>query len=294
MTALRRSETPFCTAAGQWLLLRAWLPVPRRATEPAASEPHCAVLLVHGLAEHSGRYERVASWLAARGCAVYAHDQRGHGRSAGERCHVVRFSEYLDDLEAVLARVRGAHPELPIFLLGHSMGGLVVSAFLCEREPALAGAIATGAALAISARLTGPKLIAARVLRWVLPRLRVPIGIDPDGLSRDAEVVRAYTEDPLVERRLSLSLAVELALCAQRTRSRGHQIGVPLLLLHGEEDPICSPLGSAELHAGVASQGSRMRSYPRLRHEILNELEGPSVLQDIFEWLRSCQKAARA
>jgi len=290
---IRRSEGSFRTPAGPWLFQRAWQPVPGRSGEPLAPEAQRVVLLVHGLAEHSGRYEHVGSWLAARGCAVYAYDQRGHGRSDGARCHVQRFSEYLDDLECVLARVRGAHPQLPIFLLGHSMGGLVVSALLAERAPAIAGAVTTGAALAVSARLSGPRLWAARAARWVLPRLRVPIGIDPEGLSRDEGVVEAYVADPLVERRVTLSLAVELASCIRRTLARAGRIGVPLLLLHGEDDPVCSPLGSAQLQAAVPVQGTRMRSYPKLRHEILNEPERSAVLQDIFEWLRACQKSGR-
>lgn len=290
MTSIRRSESSFHTPGGLWLFQRAWLPAPGRSGEPLIPDPQCALLLVHGLAEHSGRYEHVASWFAARGCAVYAYDQRGHGRSDGDRCHVSRFSEYLDDLETALKRVRGAHPELPIFVLGHSMGGLVVAAFLAERLPAIAGAVTTGAALVLSARLSGPRLLVARLVRWLLPRLRVSLDIDPSGLSRDAEVVRAYSEDPLVERRLSISLAVELARASRLTLERGSRIGVPLLLLHGEEDPVCSPLGSAELHASVSVPGSRLRSYPALRHEILNEPEKSAVLLDIFEWLRARQK----
>lgn len=290
VTSIRRSESSARTPAGLWLFQRAWLPAPGRSGEPQIPDAQCALLLVHGLAEHSGRYEHVASWFAARGCAVYAYDQRGHGRSDGERCHVRRFGEYLDDLETVLTRVRNAHPELPIFLLGHSMGGLVVAAFLAERGPAVAGAVTTGAALAISARLAGPRLLAARLARGLLPRLRVPIGIDPGGLSRDAEVVRAYVEDPLVERRVSVSLAVELARASRRTLDLGSRIGVPMLLLHGEEDPVCSPLGTAGLQATLLVPGTRLRSYPSLRHEILNEPERSVVLQDIFEWLRSRQK----
>ena len=119
------------------LFRRAWLPpsaVGRRS------------LVVHGYAEHSGRYEELGAWFAARGLAVHAYDQRGHGRSEGARCHVDRFGDYLDDLDRVLARVRDEHPELPCVLVGHSMGGLVVCAYLADRRPAVAAAVDLGRA----------------------------------------------------------------------------------------------------------------------------------------------------
>jgi alpha-beta hydrolase superfamily lysophospholipase len=294
MACLRRSESSFRTRTGHWLYQRSWLPTPVASGAAGSGEAERALLLVHGLAEHSGRYERVASWFAARGCAVHAYDQRGHGRSEGERCYVGRFDEYLDDLEQVLARVRAVHPDLPLFLLGHSMGGLVVSAFLAERKPAVSGAVATGAALSLSPLLSGLRLAAARAASLFAPRLRVPVGLDANGLSRDPEVVRAYQADPYVERRVSLSLAVEIASAARRTLASGQRVGVPLLLLHGEADPICEPTGSAQLHATVGTPGSRFRSYANLRHEILNEPEAPAVMQEILEWLQARSKVGVA
>jgi alpha-beta hydrolase superfamily lysophospholipase len=134
----------------------------------------------------------------------------------------------------------------------------------------------------------------ARIAALVAPKLRVPIGLDANGLSRDADVVRAYLADPLVERRISLSLAVAIANTARSTLAGGQRVSVPMLLLHGESDPICDAMGSAQLHAGVGVPGSRFRSYADLRHEILNEPEAPALMQEILEWLEKRSKGASA
>jgi alpha-beta hydrolase superfamily lysophospholipase len=247
-------------------------------------EPTRAVLLVHGYAEHSGRYEEMATWLAARGCAVHAYDHRGHGRSDGPRCHVGRFDEFLDDLAAMQGAVRSEHPELPITLVGHSMGGLIMLAFLAERTPPVESAVSSGAALSVAA-VSPLRVLLARTVRRVLPRLAMGSGLDPDGLSRDPDVLRRYLEDPLIHRTMTTSLGAELLGAAPRTAARAGQVQVPLLLLHGESDPICSVEGSRGFHAGLRAPGSALRTYPELRHEIFNEPEREQVWQDLWNWL---------
>jgi alpha-beta hydrolase superfamily lysophospholipase len=239
---------------------------------------------VHGYAEHSGRYEEMAAWLAARGAAVHAYDQRGHGRSGGPRCHVGRFDEFLDDLAAVLAAVRAQHPELPVTLVGHSMGGLITLAFLTERKPPIANAVTSGAALSLGA-VSPARVALARALRRVLPRLALGSGLDPQGLSRDPDVVRRYLEDPLVDRTMTASLGAELLAAAPRTAARAGQVAVPLLMLHGATDPLCAAEGSRRFHAGLTAAGSALRIYPELRHEIFNEPEREAVWQDLWTWL---------
>ncbi len=242
------------------------------------------LLLVHGYAEHSGRYEEMATWFAGRGCVVHAYDQRGHGRSQGPRCHVDRFDQFLDDLGLVLDAVRSEHPELPITLIGHSMGGLVTLAFLASRKPRLSSAVTSGAALALGS-VSPARVALARAARRVLPRLAIGSGIDPQGLSRDPDVVRRYLADPLIFRTMTTSLGAELLAAAPRTAALADQISVPLLVLHGEADPICSVEGSRAFHAGVRSPGSALRIYPGLLHEIFNEPERETVWQDVSRWL---------
>jgi alpha-beta hydrolase superfamily lysophospholipase len=253
---------------------RAWLP--ERATR--------VLLFVHGYAEHSGRYEAMALWFAERGCVVQAYDQRGHGRSEGVRCHVERFDDFLDDLALVLDAVRSEHPELPVTLVGHSMGGLITLAFLTTRKPRVASAVTSGAALSIGA-VSPARVALARAARRLLPRLAIGSGLDPEGLSRDSEVVRRYLADPLIVRTMTTSLGAELLGAAPRTAALAGEVGVPLLVLHGEADPICAAEGSRAFHAGVRSPGAALRVYPQLRHEIFNEPEREAVWQDVLGWL---------
>jgi alpha-beta hydrolase superfamily lysophospholipase len=273
LAPVRRVESSLAGSGGLRLFRRAWIP-------PRAER---VLLLVHGFAEHSGRYERLGSWFAARGFAVHAYDHRGHGRSEGARTHVDRFDELLDDLDAVLAQVRAEHTGLPLVLLGHSMGGLVVAAHLAERSPALHAAVTSGAALALSPELARGRILAARVLRRLAPRLRLGSGLDPQGLSRDPEVVRRYVEDPLVHRSMTVSLATELLAALERTAAACDRVRVPWLLLHGEADPIC-PVQASRV-AQARAPASQLRTYAELRHEIFNEPEHERVFEDVRAWL---------
>jgi len=279
---IRRRELPFEGAGGVDLFGRAWLP----------DDPERSVLLVHGWAEHSGRYDHVGAWLAARGCAVHAYDHRGHGRSGGPRGHARRFADYLDDLEIALARARAEAPGLPIFLLGHSMGGLVVAAFLVERDPELAGAVTSGAALSVTDVPGRVQLALLRLLGRIAPRLRMARPIDTQALSRDPEVGRAYAEDPLVLRRMTLGLGAAFLGAVGRTLPAASRVRVPMLLLHGADDPLCPAEGSRAFHAALGAPGSELRIYPGLRHEILNEPEQETVLEDLLGWMQRVELAS--
>jgi alpha-beta hydrolase superfamily lysophospholipase len=242
-------------------------------------------VIVHGFAEHSGRYDHVGHWLARRGFAVHAYDQLGHGRSSGHRCHVARFDDYLDDLAAVFEQVRDDAPQRPMFLVGHSMGGLVVATFCCERTPPVLGVVLSGAALALPDGAGRIRTLLARATRAVMPRLYVSAGLDLRGLATDPRVLEAYLADPLVERRMTVALAAELMGAIERTGRRGEVVAVPLLALHGGEDPICPPAGS-ERFAAAAPAGRFIR-YPGLLHEIFNEPCYEEVLADVASFFEA-------
>jgi len=279
--AIRRYELPSRGASGELLFRRGWIPEQVRAT----------VLVVHGYAEHSGRYEHVGQWLAARGLATHAYDHRGHGRSAGRRCHVERFDEYLDDLALVLEQVRADRPGDPVFLIGHSMGGLVVATFTRERKPDVSGVVLSGAALALPEG--NSRIRIARLMRAILPRMRLDAGLDLQGLSTDPRVIEAYLADPLVERKMTASLAAELLGAVERTGPNGSDVTVPLLVLHGGNDPICPPDGS-ERFAAAARTGRFVR-YPGLRHEIFNEPSHREVLDDVVAFFEEqLERSVRA
>ena len=273
---VRRSQAYFSASDGTRLFRRSWMP-------PIA---HRAMAVVHGFAEHSGRYDHVGAWFAAREFAVHAYDQRGHGRSDGLRGHVESFSHLLDDLEAFLDVIRREHPELPLILLGHSMGGLVATTLLAERKPDLLGAVVTGPPLELGPGVSRTKLRLARLLRGVAPKLRLGSGIDSSDLSRDPEVAKAYEEDPLVFKRASASLAAEMLDTVSRTGGAGMSVHVPMLVLHGEADRLCPPRGSRNFHSQLRGAGHRLRIYPKLRHEILNEPEQEQVFEDVLAWVQ--------
>lgn len=274
--SIRRTELVFEGAGGLELFGRSWLP--ERAER--------AVLLVHGWAEHSGRYEPVAAWLAERGCAVHAYDHRGHGRSGGVRGHARRFEELLDDLEIALARAREESPELPLFVVGHSMGGLVVAAFAAFRDPEVAGVVTSGAALAVADVPSRAQLSLLRLAARIAPRLRMDRPIATDALSRDPEVGRAYAEDPAVLRQMTLGMGAGFLSAAGRTLAAADRVRVPMLVLHGGDDALCLPEGSRRFFEGLSAPGGDLRIYPGLRHEIFNEPERETVFEDVLGWMR--------
>ena len=273
-TEIRRTESHLPGSTGQLLFRRSWLP---RSSERI-------IILVHGYGEHSGRYEHTASDLARAGYEVHAYDQQGHGRSGGTRCHVRRFDHLLDDLEGFVAAVRAERPPLPIVVVGHSMGGLLVAAYASQRNPRVAGVVTSAAALAMPEDLSRARVIAVRGLKWLAPRLSLASKLDPTALSRDPDVVRAYLEDPLVQRKITASLASEMLSAMKRTEAAA--VGVPMLLLHGEDDRICPVAGSRSFFEQLTVTQRGLRTYPGLRHEIFNEPERAAVLDDLVGWIR--------
>jgi alpha-beta hydrolase superfamily lysophospholipase len=166
------------------------------------------------------------------------------------------------------------------------MGGLVVAAFTRERRPELAGAVLSAPVLQLVRPPGAAQRRALGLLRRVAPRLPLPQRIDPAALSRDPEVGRAYLADPLVFQRMTVSLAAGLFDAADRTLAGGAEVGVPMLLLHGEADPLCATSGSHALHAQLRPAGCALRLYPELRHEIFNEPEHEVVFSDLLDWVR--------
>ncbi len=273
-TEIRRTESHLPGATGILLFRRSWLP---RTSERI-------IILVHGYGEHSGRYENTASDLARAGFEVHAYDQQGHGRSGGTRCYVRRFEHLLDDLEGFVAAVRAERQQLPVTVVGHSMGGLVVAAYASQRNPQVAGVVTSGAALSMPEDFPRARAITAHVLKWLAPRISLASQLDPDALCRDPEVVRAYLEDPLVERRITPSLASEILSAMKCTTAAA--VRVPMLLLHGEDDRICPVGGSRSFFEQLTVTQRGLHTYPGLRHEIFNEPERAAVLGDLVSWIR--------
>jgi alpha-beta hydrolase superfamily lysophospholipase len=273
-TKIRRIESHITGATGHRLFTRSWL----------RQDPQKIIVLVHGYGEHSGRYEHVASDLTREGFEVHSYDHQGHGRSGGTRCYVRRFEHLIDDLEGFIATLRSQRPPRPVVVVGHSMGGLVVAGYASQRNPQVAGVATSGAALKVSEDIPRTRVIAAHALKCIAPRLALSTQLDPEALSRDPEIVRAYVADPLVQSKITTSLASEMFRAMKHTSAEG--VSVPMLLLHGEDDRLCPPAGSREFYEGLQVGPRAFRTYPELRHEIFNEPERATVLDDLVGWIR--------
>ena len=256
----------------------------RRWPVEADADTVGAVLIAHGLAEHGGRYAQVAADLNEQGFCVYAIDHLGHGHSPGRRCHLERFSDYLDGMDALCARARSDYPDLPMLLLGHSMGGLIAAAWLIDRRPDIAACALSGAAIMPPKQPPVWMVWLNRFLSWVRPSLGV-LQLDADGVSRDPNVVERYENDPLVHRgKVSARLACELFDTMAMVRGRAGEIRIPTAVLHGGADRLTSPKGSRFLHEHIGSDHKDLIIYPELFHEIMNEPERETVMAVVIGW----------
>ncbi len=266
---------PWKGGDGSSLNVTRWLP---------PGDPKAVVLLAHGYAEHAGRYGHVAARLTAAGYAVYAVDHWGHGKSSGAMGFVPSFSLYVDGMAGLVERVREAWPGKPRLLLGHSMGGLIASLLLIERQRDFAAAALSGPAILTPAPPSKLTVWISRFLSRYVPRAGV-MKLDPTGVSRDPAVVAAYLADPFVHTgKLSARLAAEMFDAMARARDGAAAISLPLLIQHGEADRLTAPAGSRFLFDHVASADKRLEIYPGLFHEIFNEPERDAVLGDLIAW----------
>lgn len=240
--------------------------------------------MAHGYAEHAGRYDHVARRLTEAGYAVYAVDHIGHGQSDGQRGYVPRFSAFLDGMDALITLVMVNHGDAPRLLLGHSMGGLISTLLLIQRQQDFVAAALSGPAIVPGAPPSKPTIWISRFLSRFFPKMGV-IGLDAHGVSRDPAIVAAYLADPLVYTgKLSARLAAEFFDAMASARDGASKITLPLLLQHGEKDSLAAPEGSQFLFDHVGSTDKRLVIYPDLFHEIYNEPERDAVLDDMIAW----------
>jgi alpha-beta hydrolase superfamily lysophospholipase len=250
-------------------------------------EIKAAILIVHGLGEHSGRYLNVADYLVPRGYAIYGFDLIGHGKSAGERAYVERYEDYSETLLTYYKMVKAEQPELPIFLLGHSMGGLIVTEYLIDHSAYFQGAIISAPSIMIPDFVTKFTVIAGKVLSKIAPKIGL-FGLDANAVSRDPEVVQAYVNDPLVfHGKTTARLSAESLQAIMRVNEDMEQITAPLIILHGEDDKLANPKASELLYDRASSIDKTLKIYEGLYHEVFNEPEREQVLGDVATWLEA-------
>lgn len=250
-----------------------------------SDEPKAVLILVHGLAEHSNRYVGIANYFTEQGYAVYALDHEGHGHSQGLRGYINSFDDFLTTLDQYLNNIANQHPGKKLFLVGHSMGGVISSAYLLEHQQKLAGCILSGAALATGDVISPVQKVVLNTLSKVLPKLPV-LQLEANDVCHDPAVVEAYKNDPHVfTGKIRVRLITEILRTADRVLKYAANISLPMLILHGGDDKMASPSGSEKLYAGISSSDKTLKIYPGLYHEIFLEPEKLEIYAAIHTWL---------
>lgn len=242
-------------------------------------------MLQHGFNSHGGHYLRVGSELAARGFAVFAVDLRGRGRSEGERFYVESFDDYVDDLSRTVALAGTRAPGVPIFLLGHSAGGVISASFALDHPGALTGLICESFAF----RVPAPDfaLAALKGLSHIAPHVHV-LRLKTEDFSRDPEIRAALLADPLIAGEVQPTQTVaEMVRADERLEAGFPRFSTPVLILHGSADKVTASKGSALFHAGAASADKTLKIYEGHAHDLLNDLGREEVLGDVVDWIEA-------
>lgn len=260
------------------LALHGWEPEDR---------PKAAIALVHGLGDHTGRYEQVARVMTDAGYTLVGFDLRGHGQSGGIRGHFPSLGAVMTDIDQFLGILAQRYPEQPRFLYGHSMGGLLVLTYALMYQPEVKGVIATSTGLRSPIHEQRVKAMAARLAGSLLPTVLIPSGLETAHISQDPSVVQAYRADPLTHDRVSLGLGKAGLHATDYVWSHAEEFSLPLLIMHGSADRVTYASGSKGF-ARLASKNNRdvtWKLWNGLYHELHHEPQREAVLQVIVDWL---------
>lgn len=275
---MKRQEGTFKACRDSNIYYQCWLP---------DDELRAVLLVVHGMGEHGGRYMNYVDHLLPRGYAVYAVDHIGHGKSDGAREYVERFEDYIETLEIFNDLIRQWQPGKLVFMIGHSLGGLIGSIYLLDHQVGLAGAVISGPAVMVPDNVTATSILMGKLISAIMPRFGL-IGLEAKGVSRDPEVVQAYIDDPLVFiGKTPARLAAESLKAMRRVETEAARITLPILILQGSADKLVNPKGARMLYDKVGSSDKTYKLYEGLAHEVHNEPEHDQVLDDVGGWLES-------
>jgi alpha-beta hydrolase superfamily lysophospholipase len=249
--------------------------------------PKAVLLLVHGLGEHLGRYEEMATKLANQGIAVFAYDHRGHGQSDGKKGHAQSIDQFVEDLEHAMMKCRSIFLETPIFLYGHSMGGQIVAAYLDKvQSKEVSGIIISSPWILLNNAPPPWQVKLVRVLSRIFPTLTLPNGLDPEQISSVKDEVDQYVDDPLVHNRISFALFSSLFAKGVALHHYAQPCRIPVLVCHGTGDQITSARASAK-YAGHLGAKAIFKSWEKSKHEPHHDFEKDQVIQFYIDWIRS-------
>lgn len=267
-------EEHFAGQGSTRLFMRSWMPL---------GAPRAIVVICHGVNSHSGQYLWSGERLSAAGFATYAYDHRGRGRSEGPRYYIDDVDEYTGDLGTFIALAKSRHPGLPLFLLGHSAGGVVSCTWALDHQSEISGLICESFAFEVPA--PAPVLAIVRFLGGVVPRLRV-LKLKNRDFSRDPEAVKALESDPLTQGEAQPAATVAALLRAtDRMRREFPTLTLPVFILHGTLDKATVPAGSRFFYDTAGSKDKTLKLYEGHYHDLLNDVGKETVMADIVDWI---------
>ena len=263
-------------------------------TWPAQGTAQASVVIVHGYGEHIGRYDETGRALAAAGFSVRGLDLRGHGQSGGVRGYCNRFDEYLDDVDAIVARARGE--ALPLFLLGHSFGGLVTPFYVLHHATAVAGMVLTSPYWKLALQQPAAKIWAGKVASFIAPKLALPSGLKGADVCRDPELQAKYDADPLNNKNATARWFTESNAAQEELVVRAPELSTPTLLMVGEADKIAAAPQARVVFERLGAKDKTLRMLEGQYHEVLNEPKPTreQTVREIVEWLRARASQASA
>ncbi len=279
---MKHNEGTFKTFDGLDLYYQSWQP---------EGTVHAALAIVHGLGEHGGRYMNIVNHLVPQGYAIYALDHRGHGRSPGPRAFVNSWSEFIEDVGNFCQLVAQKQPDVPFFLMGHSMGGNITLNYILHHptshHPDGVKAVIASAPAVGKLDVRPVLAFVSRLLSGIMPKLSIATGLDATAVSRDTAVVQAYQNDPLVHGQGTPRFATEIATSAEWALAHAAEFKPPLLMLHGAADRLVNVQSSHDFFAHVAHNDKKMIIYEGGYHEPHNDIEHERVVRDIEAWLEA-------
>jgi alpha-beta hydrolase superfamily lysophospholipase len=255
-------------------------------TLPTASS-RASVVFLHGVGEHIGRYEAAFQSFANQGYSCSGFDQRGFGRSEGERGYINSFAEYADDLARFIAEIVNKDAAKPVFLFGHSMGTIVILAYALQYPSAIRGLIISSCPLKLKSWFANFGGFFAPSLSAIAPRLKIPNLIDANELTDDPAIIKNFKHDPYIVKSVSINWLLEFKLARENILLNANRILLPILICHGGEDRIADVAGAKLLYEKLGSNDKSLRVFDGLKHELLNHRpnERAQVLKQVFEWL---------
>jgi alpha-beta hydrolase superfamily lysophospholipase len=258
------------------LYYQLWLP---------SNHPRGVMTISHGVGEHSGRYMNLVCPLTENNFAVCGFDHLGCGKSVGQRGHIKSWEDFRSGLRTCLQFIQSRYPDLPVFLYGHSMGALIALEYIQQTPKGLQGVILSGTPIEPAGVRTPIKELLAKLLSGIWPTFSIDLGLDPADLSHDPQVILAYKEDPLVQKFVSVRWGTEAISTQEHTAGRPDLIQLPVLFIHGSDDPLNLVSGVRKYFEQVSYPDKQLLIYEGSLHEPHNDLEHARVARDLIAWL---------